>query len=66
MGLREFCFTILARDMLNRFYDGDPEDPYAVNDTGKPLGDLFAEKTSREMMKRPRHTRTGSTNTLQL
>ena len=38
----------LAHDMLNRFCDGDPDDPYAVNDTGKPLGDLFAEKTRQE------------------
>ena len=38
----------LAHDMLNKFYDGDPDDEAAVNDTGKSLGDLFAEKTRQE------------------
>ena len=30
----------MAHDILNKFYDGDPNGDYAVNDTGKPLGDL--------------------------
>ena len=38
----------LAQDLLNKFVDGSPEDPYAVNDTGKKLGDLLAEKTRQE------------------
>ena len=37
-----------AYEMLNRFYDGDPEDPNAVNDTGMSLGDLFRAKTRQE------------------
>ena len=39
----------LAHELLNRFYDGDPNDEVAVNDTGKPLGDLLKEQTRREM-----------------
>ena len=39
----DFGFSI-----LNQFYDGDPEGRYAVNDTGKKLGDLFVEKTRQE------------------
>ena len=38
----------LAHMMLNKFYDGDPEDPVAVNDTGMKLGDLFAAETMQE------------------
>ena len=38
----------IAFDILNKFYDGDPEDPDAVNDTGKKMGDLFMEKTRQE------------------
>ena len=38
----------LAHKMLNKFYDGDPEDPVAINDTGRSLGDLFAEETMQE------------------
>lgn len=34
--------------VLNQFYDGDPEDRYAVNDTGKKLGDLLVSKTRQE------------------
>ena len=36
-------------NILNHFYGGDPEDRYAVNDTGKPLGDLFLSTTKREL-----------------
>ena len=39
----------MAHDLLNKFYDGDPKDPYAVNDTGKALGDLFLNKTKTEI-----------------
>ena len=35
----------IAHDILNRFYDGDPNGEYALNDTGKPLGDLLLNKT---------------------
>ena len=38
----------LANDLLNKFYDGDPEDAYAVNDTGEKLGDLFLAQTRQE------------------
>ncbi|MBQ6354507.1 MAG: hypothetical protein IJJ07_06155 [Lachnospiraceae bacterium] len=38
----------LAYDMLNVFYEGDPEDPNAVNDTGMKLGDFFLAKTMQE------------------
>ena len=37
--------AVYAHDLLNKFYDGDPNDEYAVNDTGKPLGDLLLNKT---------------------
>lgn len=39
----------MAHDLLNKFYDGDPKDPYAVNDTGRALGDLFLNKTKTEI-----------------
>ncbi len=38
-----------AHDLLNKFFDGDPNGEYAVNDTGKPLGDLLLHKTKTEM-----------------
>ena len=38
----------IAHDILNRFYDGDKDDPYAANDTEMPLGDLFLEKIRQE------------------
>ena len=38
----------LSYKMLNQFYDGDPEDPVAVHDTGMKLGDLFAQATVQE------------------
>ncbi len=38
----------LAHDLLNRFYDGEIDGEYAVNDTGKPLGDLLLNKSRRE------------------
>ena len=38
----------LAREALNRFFDGNPNDPYGKNDTGKNLGDLFAQPTRQE------------------
>ena len=38
-----------AHDILNKFYDGDPNGEYAVNDTGKPLGDLLLNKTKTEI-----------------
>ena len=38
-----------AHDLLNKFYDGDPNDEYAVNDTGKPLGDLLLNETKTEI-----------------
>lgn len=39
----------IAHDILNKFYDGDPNGEYAVNDTGKPLGDLLLNKTKTEI-----------------
>ena len=41
--------AVLAHDLLNKFYDGDPNGEYAVNDTGKPLGDLLLNKTKTEI-----------------
>ena len=38
-----------AHDLLNKFIDGDPEDEYARNDTGKPLGDLLLNPTKTEL-----------------
>ena len=38
-----------AHDLLNKFYDGDPNDEYAANDTGKPLGDLLLNETKTEI-----------------
>ncbi len=38
----------LSHMMLNKFYDGDPDDPVAVHDTGLHLGDLFDEKSMQE------------------
>ncbi|MBR0152280.1 MAG: hypothetical protein IJM26_00725 [Lachnospiraceae bacterium] len=38
----------IAHEILNRFYDGDPEDRYAVNDTGEKLGDLFLKPLRHE------------------
>ena len=38
----------LAYDMLNKFYDGNPEGPNAVNDTGENLGELLMAKTMQE------------------
>ena len=38
----------LAFEILNKFYDGDPEDPYALHDTGIGVGDLFLSKTMQE------------------
>ncbi len=38
----------LAYELLNKFYDGDPEDRYAVNDTGENLGDLLLAETMQE------------------
>ena len=40
-----------AHDLLNKFYDGDPEEDYAGNDTGLPLGDLLLNKTTTELGK---------------
>ncbi|MBQ6354508.1 MAG: hypothetical protein IJJ07_06160 [Lachnospiraceae bacterium] len=37
-----------AAEMLNRFYDGDPEGANALNDTGMGLGDLFLASTRQE------------------
>ena len=39
----------IAHDILNKFFDGDPNGEYAVNDTGKPLGDLLLNKTKTEI-----------------
>lgn len=39
----------MANDILNKFYDGDPNGDYAVNDTGKPLADLLLNKTKTEI-----------------
>ena len=38
----------LAYDLLNTFYDGNPKDPCADNDTGKKMGELLREKTLQE------------------
>ncbi len=39
----------MAYMLLNKFYDGEIEGEYAMNDTGKNLGDLFLGKTRREL-----------------
>ena len=39
----------MTHDILNKFFDGDPNGEYAVNDTGKPLGDLLLNKTKTEI-----------------
>ncbi|MBQ9557518.1 MAG: hypothetical protein IJU94_02830 [Clostridia bacterium] len=39
----------MAHDLLNKFFDGDPNGEYAINDTGKPLGDLLLNKTKTEI-----------------
>ena len=39
----------VTHDLLNKFFDGDPNGQYAVNDTGKPLGDLLLNKTKTEI-----------------
>ena len=38
----------LAFDILNRFTDGGEDEPYARNDTGLPLGELFLGETVQE------------------
>ena len=38
----------MARELLNHLYDGGKDDPYAKNDTGGYLGDLFAEPIRQE------------------
>ncbi len=38
----------LSFQILNQFYDGDPEGRYAVSDTGLKLGDLLLDKTKQE------------------
>ena len=38
----------VTHDMLNKFYDGDPEDPVGVHDTGMKLGDFFLASTRQE------------------
>ena len=38
----------LACEILNRFYDGDPKEPYAAADTGLKLGDLLLADTKQE------------------
>ncbi len=38
----------LAYEMLNKFYDGGPEEQYAANDTGMLLGDLFLTPLKQE------------------
>ena len=38
----------LAHEMLNKFFDGGRNEPYAKNDTGGHLGDLFLDKTRQE------------------
>ncbi|MBQ6353876.1 MAG: hypothetical protein IJJ07_02870, partial [Lachnospiraceae bacterium] len=38
----------MAYDRLNKFYDGNPEGEFAVNDTGMKLGDLFLAATRQE------------------
>ena len=39
----------LAHELLNKFYDGEVDGAFAVNDTGKALGDLLLHETSREL-----------------
>ena len=39
----------IAYEILNKFYDGDPSDPYAVSDTGMKLGDLLLLPTRQEI-----------------
>ena len=38
----------LVHELLNHFYDGGEDDPYAKNDTGGYLGDLFLEPLRQE------------------
>lgn len=38
----------LTYKLLNRFYDGGPEEKYRKNDTGLPLGDLFLGELMQE------------------
>ena len=38
----------LAFEILNKFTDGGENEPYPLNDTGLPLGELFLQKTSQE------------------
>ena len=38
----------VVRDVLNKFYDGGETEPYAANDTGMKLGELFLTKTRQE------------------
>ena len=38
----------LARSILDKFYDGDPNDASALHDTGDTLGSLFLDKTMQE------------------
>ena len=38
----------IAHDMLNKFYDGNPEDPVGLHDTGMKLGDFFLAPTRQE------------------
>ncbi|MBR7038455.1 MAG: hypothetical protein IKI21_04335 [Oscillospiraceae bacterium] len=39
----------IAHELLNKFYDGEIDGEFAVHDTGKPLGDLLLQETSREL-----------------
>ena len=39
----------MAFEFLNKFYDGEPDSRYAVNDTGMPLGELLMKQTRREI-----------------
>ena len=38
----------LAYDALNKFYDGDPNGDFAVNDTGMKLGEFFTNQLKQE------------------
>jgi len=38
----------LAHALLNNFYDGGSDDPYAKNDTGHPIGDILLEPLKQE------------------
>lgn len=47
--LRTFAEDKGKYEILNTFFDGEVDGEYAVNDTGKKLGDLFVKQTKQEL-----------------